>query len=69
MFNKFKIGQLVYVRGIGKWNGKKYKHVIGKVIARDDFFLDYEIQFKDGTTDWLDEEYLEAKRNYKKKEN
>jgi len=68
VFNKFKIGQFVYVRGIGKCNGKVYKHIIGKVIGKDSFFLDYEIQFKDGSTDWLDEECLEAKRKYNKKE-
>ena len=68
MHNKFKIGQLVSVNGIGKCNGKKYKNAIGKVISKDDFFLDYEIQFKDGSIDWLDEKDLRVKRKYTKKE-
>jgi len=68
MHNKFKIGQLVSVNGIGKCNGKQYKNAIGKVISKDDFFLDYEIQFKDGSIDWLDEKDLRVKRKYTKKE-
>lgn len=68
MRNKFKRGQLVSIKGIGKCNGTQYKNVIGKVIGKDDFFLDYEIQFKNGSTDWFDEKYLRAKRKYTKKE-
>ena len=38
MRNKFKRGQLVSIKGIGKCNGTQYKNVIGKAIGKDDFF-------------------------------
>lgn len=67
MHNKFKMGQFVHVRGIGKVDEKFYDNVVGKVIERDDFFLDYQIEFSNGTTDWVDEKYLKAIRKYRKR--
>ncbi len=69
MFNKFKIGQSVYVQGYGKNDNKYYSRTNGKVIEKDIFFRDYLIEFKDGTNDWFDEEYLTPIRNYKKRRN
>ena len=66
MFNKFKIGQFVIVNGIGKCDGKRYINEKAKVISKDDFFLDYEVKFSDGTTDWLDEKYIRKIRKYTK---
>lgn len=59
MYNKFKDGDSVIVNGIGKCNYKRYKNKIGKVICRDPFFFDYNIQFEDGTEDWIDDIYIE----------
>lgn len=61
MHNKIKIGQIVFVKGIGKCNGTQYNNAIGKVIGKDDFFLDYEIQFENGSIDWIDKEYIKKK--------
>ena len=47
------------MNGIGKCNDKRYKNKIGKVICRDPFFFDYNIQFEDGTEDWIDDIYIE----------
>ena len=59
MFNKFKIGEIVIVNGIGKCNDTEYKNKIGIVICRDPYYLDYNIRFIDGSEDWLDAKYLE----------
>ena len=59
MYNKFKDGDSVIVNGIGKCNDKRYKNKFGKVICRDPFFFDYNIQFEDGTEDWIDDIYIE----------
>lgn len=59
MFNKYKIGEIVIVNGIGKYNETRYKNKIGIVICRDPYYKDYNIKFIDGTEDWLDEKYLE----------
>ena len=66
MFNKFKIGQFVLVTGIGKCEDKKYYNQKAKVIEKDDYFLDYKVEFSNGTTDWLDEKYLRKPRKYNK---
>lgn len=58
MFNKFKNNEFVIVTGIGKCNGQKYINCVGRVVCRDPFFLDYNIEFIDGTEDWLDGKYL-----------
>ena len=70
MFSKFKKGVMVLVVGKGKIEPiKTYKYRYGKVIQRDDFFKDYEIKFKDGTTDWLDEQYLRYSKKYSERSN
>lgn len=58
MFNKFKDGETVIVSGVGKRNGKKYENKLATVICRDPYFLDYNVEFEDGTDDWLDKKYL-----------
>lgn len=58
MHNKFNIQSKVIVNGIGKCNGKIYKNKTAIVINRDPFFMDYNVRFKDGTEDWLEEECL-----------
>jgi hypothetical protein len=58
MFNKFKNNQKVIVNGFGKCNNFFYKNRIGKVICRDPYYLDYNIQFEDNSEDWLDGKYL-----------
>ena len=58
MFNKFKIGNKVFVNGIGKNDGKVYENVSAIVIEHDSYFKDYRVQFKDGTTDWISPQYL-----------
>lgn len=66
MYQKFKKGTVVVVKGMGKEDPiRRYKYRYGKVVERDDFFHDYKIRFKDGTTDWIDEKYL----RHAKKEN
>mgnify|MGYP004490835247 FL=1 len=59
MYNKFKNNEIVMVTGFGKENGTYYEKKIAKVICRDPFFLDYNVRFKDGTTDWVDVDCLE----------
>ena len=69
MFNKFKIGQKVRVKGIDKNEEKYYSNEIGKVVEKDDFFCDYLVTFNNDTSDWFDEKYLTPIRNYKKRRN
>lgn len=58
MNNKYKNGAKVIVYGYGKNNGKFYENVPAIVIERDSYFQDYNVQFADGTTDWISPEYL-----------
>ena len=58
MFSKFKIGNKVFVNGIGKNDGKVYANVSAIVIEHDSYFKDYLVRFKDGTTDWISPQYL-----------
>lgn len=58
MFNQFKNGDKVLVRGIGQNNKKHYNGVIAEVIERDPYFKDYHIRFEDGSEDWLLPKYL-----------
>lgn len=68
MFNKFKNGQRVIVKGYGKKNGWFYSRRVGTVVCRDPYFLDYEVEFNNGTVDWFDEECItEIKKGRKKK--
>ena len=53
MFNEFKKGSKVIVNGTGQNDGKIYKNVPAKIIERDPYYLDYHVQFKDGTEDWI----------------
>lgn len=65
MYSKFKRGTIVLVNGEGKEEPLKlYKKRYGKVIDKDAFFLDYQVQFKDGTTDWLDAKCLIHSEKY-----
>ena len=43
---------------------KTYKYRYGEVIEKDAFFLDFKIQFRDGTTDWIDKENLIISKKY-----
>ena len=64
MHNKFKVGDIVLIIGIGKCNNKKYYKRKGKIICRDPYYKDYNIKLEDGTEDWFDKKYLfEAKEN------
>lgn len=58
MFNKFKNGEVVIVEGIGKCKGTLYINIIGKVICRDPYYLDYNVLLEDGSEDWFDAKYL-----------
>lgn len=58
MFNRFKNGETVLVRGIGQNNNKHYRGVLAKVIERDPYYKDYLVQFRDGSEDWLIPKYL-----------
>lgn len=58
MFNKFKNGELVIVSGVGKCNNTIYVSVVGRVICRDPYFLDYNVILENGEEDWFDERYL-----------
>lgn len=58
MFNKFKDGEIVIINGIGKCNNTIYVNVVGRVICRDPYFLDYNVLLEDGTEDWFDGKYL-----------
>lgn len=69
MFNKFKKGDKVIVNGIGKCNETQYKDKIAIIIKRDYFFKDYNIKLKDGTEDWIDEEYLKKVKGEEVNEN
>ncbi|MDO5555252.1 MAG: hypothetical protein Q4G09_00930 [Clostridia bacterium] len=66
MNNKFKINQKVLVNGYGKNENELYVNKKGKVIEKDDFFLDYNIAFSKIKSDWFNENCLKAIRNYKK---
>ena len=54
MFNKFKNNEIVLITGYGKENNDYYENVIAQIICRDPFYLDYFVQFPDGTEDWFD---------------
>jgi hypothetical protein len=58
MFNKFKNGELVIISGIGKCNHDVYVNIIGRVICRDPYFLDYNVLLENGQEDWFDAKYL-----------
>lgn len=58
MFNKYRNGSEVIVNGTGQNDGKVYKNVSAKIIERDPYFLDYHVQFEDGTDDWILPKYL-----------
>lgn len=62
MFNKFKIGEIVVVKGIGKKNGWFYYERVGTVICKDPYFKDYNIRFKDGSDDWFDEQDIRKEK-------
>ena len=61
MFNKFKKGDKVIVKGVGENNGKIYTFKIGIVKQCDPYFKDYLVQFPDKTEDWFLPEYLTKK--------
>ena len=64
MHNKFRIGDIVLIIGIGKCNNKAYYKRKGRIICRDSYYKDYNVQLEDGTEDWFDREYLfKAKEN------
>lgn len=67
MFNEFKNGSRVIVNGTGQNSGKFYKNVPAKVIERDPYYLDYLVQFKDGTEDWIFPEDLRKPYSKKRK--
>lgn len=54
MFNKFKIGELVFCIGIGKVS-EKFICKIGKVVEKDYYYKDYCVKFKDETEEWFSE--------------
>lgn len=58
MNNKFKDKSQVLVNGIGEKDGKYYSNKIGTVIQRDPYYLDYLVEFEDGTEDWFLESAL-----------
>lgn len=58
MFNRFKNGEIVFVNGVGKCEGKRYRNKVARIICRDPYYLDYNVRFRDGTEDWLDGKYL-----------
>lgn len=58
MFNKFRKGYKVIVYGPGQNNGKFYKNIPAIIIERDPYYCDYNVQFKDGTEDWILPRYL-----------
>jgi len=65
MYQKFKKDTIVWVNGKGKEEpSKTYKYRYGRVTEKDSFFNDYKIQFRDGTTDWIDEKYLIYSKKY-----
>ena len=49
MHNKFKVGDIVLIIGIGKCNNKKYYRRKGRIICRDPYYKDYNIKLEDGT--------------------
>lgn len=55
MRNKFKRGEFVIINGVGKKDNKKYKNKLGKIIERDDFFLDYNVAISSTEDDWFNE--------------
>lgn len=58
MFNKFKIGDIVLIIGIGKCNNKTYFKCKGKIICKDPYYKDYNVKLEDGSEDWFDAQYL-----------
>ena len=48
MFNEFKIGDKVFVEGIGEIDGTVYKNIPAKIVERDPYFKDYLVKFKNG---------------------
>ena len=58
MHNEFKNGNKVFVDGPGQNNGKYYHKKLAIIIARDPYYFDYHVRFKDGTEDWILSQYL-----------
>lgn len=69
MFNKFKNGELVIISGIGKCNKTVYVNIIGQVICRDPYFLDYNVLLENGKEDWFDAKYLKKIEGVDENEN
>ena len=68
MYQKFKIGATVQVVGMGKEEPiRLYKYRFGRVLERDSFYLDYKIQFKNGSTDWFDAKCLRHPKRLKRR--
>lgn len=67
MFNTYRKGHKVIVYGPGQNNGKIYKNVPAIIIERDPYYYDYNVQFKDGTEDWILPKYLRKPYTKRKK--
>lgn len=59
MRNEFKDGSQVIVKGKGKNDGKYYDNQLAIVLERDPYYLDYHVQFKNGTEDWFSPKCLQ----------
>lgn len=58
MFSKYKNNEIVKVNGIGKCNNTIYINKKGFIICRDPYYKDYNIQFDDGSEDWIEESFI-----------
>lgn len=67
MFNEFKIGDKVFVEGIGEIDGTVYKNIPAKIVERDPYFKDYLVKFKNGKEDWVLPECLRKPYSRKRK--
>ncbi len=57
MFNKYKIGQLVLCKGIGK--NKKIEYCQKAwIVEKDSYYKDYCVAFQDGSQEWFDEKNI-----------
>ena len=65
MKNHLYQNDIVIVNGIGKCDNKYYENIVGTVICRDPYFLDYNVKFEDNTEDWFDVKFLKEYKEEK----
>lgn len=67
MFNKFKNGERVSIKGKGKISGKLFFNRKATILFRDPYYKDYYVVFDDNIKEWFDGEYIKKIRQRRRK--